>query len=276
MESNITIYSEASMQKQKVTPDDVFMYVSDMALEEHKFISVKDVEAKFEIDNNRSRQILNSLVESGKLEIVYQNRQIKVYAPKEVIEQIVRTVKKPKWVESHALPNKEHHMKEKIKLDESLFEYERFEELLYLKNEPLEEPVMFTFCWLGFEVKRLPKGSFADLELTKDGFLAAVEVSGGNAGCPISEVRQLTDYFNKTLSEEQREIPHLLLLFNHFNDKDLKERKEPFAPEIRKAAKRYNITLATTNQLYEKIERVKSGEKTENIVKEIMEGKWTT
>jgi hypothetical protein len=264
------------MQKSKVTSDDVLTFVNDKALEEHKFVSVNEVAEKFGIAKVKSRDILNSLVTKGKLALVYESPHINIYAPKEVIEQIVRIVKKPKWVESHALPNKELHVKEKIKLDESLFEYERFEELLYLKNEPLEEPVMFTFRWLGFEVKRLPKGSFADFELTKDGFLAAVEVSGSNAGCPISEVRQLTDYFNKTLSEEQREIPHLLLLFNHFNDRDLKERKEPFAPEIRKAAKRYNITLATTTQLYGKIERVKSGEKTQNIVKEIMEGKWTT
>jgi hypothetical protein len=263
------------VQKSKVTSDDVLTFVNDKALEEHKFVSVNEIADKFGIAKVKSRDILNSLVTKGKLTLVYESSHINIYAPKEVVEQIVRTVKKPKWTEAHALPNKEQHMKEKKKLDEALFEYERFEELLYLKNEPLEEPVAFTLSWLGFKVKRLPKGSFADFELNKDGFVAAVEVSGGNAGCPIAEVRQLTDYYNKTITEEGREIPHLLLLFNHFNDRELKDRKTPFAPEIEKAAKRYKITLATTSQLYEKVRRIKSGEIKENIAKEIMEGKWT-
>jgi len=262
------------MQKSKVTLDDVFAFVSDKALEEQRFVSVNEIARKLGISKVKSRKMLNSLVNEGKLALVYESKHINIYAPKEIIEQIVRTVKKPNWVENYVLPGKEQYMKEKKKLDESLFEYERFEELLYLKNERLEEPAIFTFEWLGFKVKKLPKGSFADFELEKDEFIAAVEVSGGNGGCPISEVRQLTDYYNKTLTEEKREIPHLLLLFNHFNDRDLKDRKEPFASEIRKAAQRYKITLATTAQLYEKIRKIKSGEKRENIAREIMEGKW--
>lgn len=262
------------MQKAKTSPstDDVYQFLYDKAREEHRFGSVKEVEEKFGISNVKSREILNSLAETGKLIVVYENPQMKVYAPKEIIEQIVRVVKKPKWVENYPLPNKEQHLSQKKKLDESLYEYERFEELLYLKTKMLEEPAIFTFEWLGFSVKRLPEGSFADFELMKDGFVAAVEVSGGNAGCPIAEVRQLTDYYNKTITEEKREIPHLLLLFNHFNDTDLKNRKEPFAPEIVKAAKRYNITLGTTIQLYEKVKRVKSGESKDRIVKEILNG----
>lgn len=158
-----------------------------------------------------------------------------------------------------------------------MYEYERFEELLYLKTRALEEPTIFTFKWLGFNVKRLPEGAFADFEISKDEFLAAVEVSGGNAGCPMNEVRQLHDYFLKTLEKEKRAIPNLLLLFNHFCDTDLNERakKQPFAREIKEGAKRSGITLATTIQLYEKIKRIKSGTATkETIVKEIINGKW--
>jgi hypothetical protein len=259
-----------------ISSDDVFRFVLDKALEEHIFCSVKEIATQFGIGIIKSRELLNSLVEDGRLAVVCDNPQFKVYAPKEVIEQIARAAKKPEWVENYPLPNKEQHLSQKKKLDEALYEYERFEELLYLKTKTLEEPAIFTFEWLGFSVKRLPEGSFADFEIMKDDFLAAVEVSGGNAGCPITEVRQLTDYYNKTITEEKREIPHLLLLFNHFNDTDLKHRKEPFAPEIVKAAKRYNITLATTIQLYEKVKRVKSGEPKEHIVKEIRDGKWNT
>ena len=263
------------MQKTKVTQDDVFTYVSDLALEEHRFVSVKDIEVKFEIDNNRSREILNALVETGKLKIVYQNPQIKVYAPKVIIEQIVLTVKKPKWVENYILPNKEQHFDQKRKLDKALFEYDRFEELLYLKTHLLEEPAMFAFRWLGFDVKPLPKGAYADFELMKNDFLAAVEVAGGNGACSMEEIRQLIQY---DLEEQKhnRNIPHLLVLFNHYAEKDVKERDAPFAKNILDAGKKHGVILATTCQLYEKIRRVKSGEKTENIVKEITEGKWTT
>lgn len=262
------------MKKKQVPLDDVFKFVLDKALEEHKFSSTSDVASQFGISKPSSRELLNLLVEEGKLTIVYENPKIKVYAPKQVIEEIVRTRKKPKWVENYALPNKEQHVSQKNALDKALYEYERFEELLYLKHKTLEEPAMFTFRWLGFDVKCLPEGAFADFELLKDEFVAAVEVSGGNAGCPMDEVRQLSDYYAKTLDEEKREIENLLLLFNHFHYRDLSERGKPFAPEIRKAAKRYKIILATTQQLYEKVRRVKSGEPKERIVKEIMDGKW--
>jgi hypothetical protein len=66
-----------------------------------------------------------------------------------------------------------------------------------------------------------------------------------------------------------------LVLFNHFHDKDPNDRGEPFAVEIKKAAKRYGITLATTKQLYEKVRRVKSGEQKDKILQEIIDGKWT-
>jgi len=261
------------MQKQKVTPDDIFTFVNDKALEEHKFVSVKDIEGKFGIDNNKSREMLNSLVDNGKLQIVYQNPQIKVYAPKEVVEQIVRAVKKPIWVGSYALPNKEQHLDQKRELDEALFEYNRFEELLYLKTNLLEEPAMFAFRWLGFDVKPLPKGAYADFELTKGSFLAAVEVAGGNGACSMEEIRQLIQYHLEEL-KKNRNVPHLLVLFNHYADRDVKKRDMPFAPNILEAGKKHGVTLASTCQLYEKIKRVKSGERRENIVKEITEGKW--
>jgi ribosomal protein S25 len=261
------------MQKPKVTPDDVFTYVSDLALEEHRFVSVKDVEMKFEMGNEESREILNSLAENGSLQIVYQNPKIKVYAPKEIIEQIVRTVKKPKWVENYALPNKEQHLDQKRKLDEAFYEYDMFEELLYLKTHLLEEPAMFAFKWLGFEVKSLSKGAYADFELTKENFLAAVEVAGGNGSCSMEEIRQLIQYHLEELKKD-RSVPHLLVLFNHYADRDLKKRDVPFAANILEAGKKHGITLATTYQLYEKIKRVKSGEKKEVIAKEILEEKW--
>lgn len=265
------------MKKQDVSLDDVYKFVLDKALEELLFCSVKDVKDKFTISKPKSREILNKLVEDEKLAIVHDNPQFKVYAPKEIIRNIVRQGIKPEWLDKYPLPNKEKHLGIKAKLDKALEEYEEFEELLYLKHKILEEPAMFTFKWLGFKVEKLPEGEFADFKISKDGFSGAVEVSGGNAGCPLGEVRQLFDYFWKMLEKEKRPIRNLLLLFNHFCDTDLEERakKKPFAKEIREGAKRSSITLATTVQLYEKIKRIKSKTASkDDIVKEIIEGKW--
>lgn len=265
------------MKKKAISLDAVFKFVLDKALEDYRFCSVKDVASEFNINVNKGRKLLNSLVEDGRLTIVYENPQIRVYAPMEVIEQIVRVRKEPKWIAKYPLPNKEKHLGMKAELEKALNEYERFEELLFLKHKALEKPAMFTFRWLGFDVKPLPEGEFADFEISKDKFLAAVEVSGGNAGCPMSEVRQLHDYFLKTLETEKRTIPNRILLFNHFNDIDLNERakKQPFAREIKEGAERSGIALATTVQLYEKIKRVKSRTASkEAIVEEIIKGKW--
>jgi hypothetical protein len=261
------------MPKPIVTPESVFAFLYDKAVEEYRFGSVKDVVDKFQIYKMKSREILNSLVEEGKLVVVYENPQMKVYAPKDIIENIVRVIKKPKWVDNYTLPNKEQHLDQKQKLDKALYEYDRFEEILYMKSNLLEEPIMFAFRWLGFDVKPLQKGAYADFELTKDGFLAAVEVAGGNGACSMEEIRQLIQY---DLEERKRDrnIPNLLVLFNHYADKGMKERDAPFAPNILDAGKKHGITLATTFQLYEKIKRIKSGEKPETIVKEIMEDKW--
>ena len=265
------------MQKQDISLNDVFKFVLDKALEEYRFCSVKEVANQFGIGKPKSRELLNSLVKEDKLRVVYENPQIKVYGPKEVVEQIMRVTKKPDWVEKYSLPNKKEHVNKKAKLDKELHEYEVFEELLYLKHKVLENPAMFTFEWLGFDVKHLPDGEYADFEISKDGFHAAVEVSGGNAGCPLDEVRQLTEYFFKTLEKEKRTIQNLILLFNHFCDTDLNERvkKQPFAREIKEGAKRSGIMLVTTVQLYEKIKRITSGTASkEDIVTEITKGKW--
>lgn len=81
------------MKMEKISFEDVFKFVLDKALEEHRFSSTSDVAIQFGISKHSSRELLNSLVNEGKLTIVYENPQIKVYAPKEVIEEIVRTRK---------------------------------------------------------------------------------------------------------------------------------------------------------------------------------------
>lgn len=271
------ILEQKILKNQDVSSDDVYKFVLDKALEEYRFCSVKEVTDQFGIGKPKSRELLNSLVKEEKLTVVYENPQIKVYGPKEVVEQIMRVKKKPDWVEKYSLPNKKEHVSKKAKLEQELHEYDVFEELLYLKHKALESPAMFTFEWLGFNVKRLRDGEYADFEVSKDGFHAAIEVSGGNAGCPLDEVRQLFEYFLKILEKEKRPIQNLILLFNHFCDTDLNERvkKQPFAREIKEGAKRSGITLATTVQLYEKIKRVKSGTATkEDIAKEIIRRKW--
>jgi hypothetical protein len=262
------------MKKQDVSLDDVYKFVYDEALEESKFCSVRNVADEFKINVQKSRGLLNSLVEDRKLTIVYEHGRIKVYAPREVIQHIVRVRKKPKWVENHLLPNKKKHISQKKKLDKALHDYEKFEELLYLKKTILEEPVRYAFKWLGFKVKPLPKGSYADFELEKDGYLAVVEVSGGNGSCSMEEIRQVIHYQLDELAKS-RQIPNLLVLFNHYCDKDLEERGEPFEPNIRVAGEKHGISLVTTVQLYERIRRVKSGELTkEQVAKEIIRGKW--
>jgi hypothetical protein len=262
------------MQKEETTLDNVFRYVNDKASEEYTFSSVKNVADAFGISTGKSRDLLKNLVADRLLKVVYENKQIKVYAPRELIENIVKVRKKPHWINKYPLPNKKQHLELKMKLDRELFEYEKFEELLYLKTKSLEESVIFAFKWLGFNVTPTNEGAYADLELNKDNFVAAVEVSGGNGGCPMDKIRQLSHYYTKTLEEEDRDIKHLIVLFNHFYDRDLEEREEPFAHQVQKAARRYKITLVTTMQLYDKIKRVKSGESKEKIVKEIIEGKW--
>lgn len=262
------------MKKKAVSLDDAFKFVLEKAQEENRFCSVKEVADEFQMDIRKSRKLMKSLVEEGRLTIVYEHPRLRVYAPKEIIEYIVRVRKKPKWVENHLFQNKKKHLSQKKRLDKALYEYERFEELLYLKKKILEEPVMFALEWLGFKVKRLPKDSYADFELMKDDYLAAVEVSGGNGSCSMEELRQLIHYHLDELAKS-RPIPNLLVLFNHYCDKDLKERDEPFAPNIKMAGEEHGITLATTVQLYEKIGRVKSGElDKEQVAKEIVKGKW--
>ena len=90
----------------------------------------------------------------------------------------------------------------------------------------------------------------------------------------MEEIRQLIQY-DLEEQKKDRDIPHLLVLFNHYAERDVKMRDAPFARNILDAGKKHGVTLATTCQLYDKIRRVKSGEKVEDIVKEIVEGRWS-
>lgn len=253
--------------------DDVCSFVFDKAMNEFKFSSVTDIAKEFKMSKPKSRKMLNSLIDDGRLSIVYENPQIKIYAPKELVAKIVRIQRKPSWVDKHSLPNKTDFAAKKKEVDDALYEYERFEELLYQQDTPLEDAAAFTFDWLGFEVRKLPKGAYADFEISIGDFLAAVEASGSYGSCTMTEVRQLIHYHLDELNKN-REIPNLILLFNHYCKEDPDQRKEPFAPNIITAAQDHGITLVTTIQLYRKIERVKSGELKEAIVKEIIDGNW--
>jgi hypothetical protein len=258
----------------EVREEDIFNFINDKALEEHKFGSVTDVAQKFRISKMKSRKLLTVLVQNERLIIVYENSQMKVYAPKEIVDMIVCSVKRPEWVDDLALPNKEEHIAEKRRIDEELEEYHTFEKLLYMKTKMLEEPVMYALNWLGFKVLKTADGAYADFEIEKDGFIAAVEVSGGNGGCPIAELRQLRHYQTNE-AEKGRTLSNLLLLFNHYCDRKLEEREKAFAPNIIDTARIFGMKLATTVQLYEKIKRVKSGNATkEEIAHEITEGNW--
>jgi len=164
--------------------------------------------------------------------------------------------------------------KEIEKLKQELQSITKFRKLLYTEDEELEQIVWTTFRELGAKVIEPKEKNKEDGWIETKFGKAVVEIKKAAKSASRVDTRQLDNWVGNCIAngEECKGI----LIINHYGDKPLKERKEPFPSDVRDHAKKARpgnpFCLLTTVELFRAFCAFKEGKvSSDEIFKKIFE-----
>ncbi len=143
---------------------------------------------------------------------------------------------------------------EKNRLSELLRKEVELKNLLFEKGTPLEKSIIEVLHILGYSAERYDDGQLEldGVILSPEGDRFIGEVEGkDNTAVNIDKFRQLESNIQEDLERKEVESPAIGILFgNGFRLTPLKERKEQFTEKCIKNAKRLNVALIRTVDLF--------------------------
>ena len=172
----------------------------------------------------------------------------------------------PDWVKEIKLPNEEEIQKEiQERLDkmesenreiEKLEKRKRgvvkFRKLLYTEDEELEQIVWATFRELGANVIEPKEKNKEDGWIVTKFGKGILEIKKAAKSASRKHTRQLDNWVGNCIANNEK--CKGILVINHYGDKPLKERKEPFPSDVREHAKEARsgnpFCLLTTVELF--------------------------
>jgi len=161
----------------------------------------------------------------------------------------------PAWVTSYTFPEEEKLLTQKREIEERLRAFQARKELLYARGDRLEEAVRLALEQFGFTVEKLPKGSYADFALKLDDKeVAGVEVKGSVKQIDLEDFRQLLHYLIDC--KAYKKPVKGILVGNHFCEKPPNERGGPFTERALEDAKKLDVSLATTVELFKALQKL--------------------
>jgi len=161
----------------------------------------------------------------------------------------------PEWVTSYTFPEEEKLLTQKREIEERLRAFQARKELLYGRGDRLEEAVRLALEQFGFTVEKLPKGSYADFALKLDDKeVAGVEVKGSVKQIDLEDFRQLLHYLIDC--KAYKKPVKGILVGNHFCEKPPNERGSPFTERALEDAKKLDVSLATTVELFKALQKL--------------------
>ncbi len=150
----------------------------------------------------------------------------------------------------------------------------RFRKLLYTEDEELEQIVWTTFRELGAKVTEPKKKNKEDGWIETKFGKAVLEIKKTAKSASRVHTRQLDNWVGNSIANGEK--CKGILVINHYGDKPLKERKEPFPSDVRDHAKDARLgnpfCLLTTIELFRAFCAFKEGEvSSDEIFKKIFE-----
>jgi len=144
--------------------------------------------------------------------------------------------------------------KELSSLFDQLEKENELKALLYESGKPLENAVISALRILGYSAENYNDGTLEldQIILSPEGQRFIGECEGkDNRAIDITKLRQLSDAINEDFERDEVEDEAFGLLFgNPFRLTKLEERDEPFTTKCLQAAKRRNIGLIVTSELF--------------------------
>lgn len=256
---------------------EVMEAIREHIFQTHNFPRLTDISKLTGIPKAKCTSICNQLIKQDQLYKVFGGIGLPtVVIPYDMMQVVLRTQAKPKWMASYSFEEKNNLDKEIEKLSSKVAEYEMFERLLYTTDIPLQEAVAFALEWLGFQDVRHHKEDTDNPDVTfmYEGIKALVEVEGTTKAGDKSKAQQLSGWmereivkFNKKASELQS-----FLVVNHFREIEPVERGNPLTPHAKEFLKLNQSRFFTTYFLLDIVKSVMTVFSKEKARKKIWEG----
>lgn len=156
----------------------------------------------------------------------------------------------PEWISLYATELERQLLNERDEIERKLGRVGRLKPLLYETGKKLEKEVMRVMKDIGFNVIKLPDGSYADFEFQIDEDQTAVcEIKGLRGSANVNDLRQLLQYFIEQRDIEGRDVIGVFIV-NHHRDKNPLERGEPLTQDASALAVKHNFRVISTQDIY--------------------------
>jgi len=243
--------------------DKIMNSVLEYIFETHRFPSTSEIIKATSFSRKKCLTICDDLVSKKKLYMVFEGKgRSNVYVPYDMMQELLRTQKKPSWLEEYSFKDESPLIKKSNKIEENLNTFDMFKRLLYTTDIPLEEAVYFSLKYLEFSdvIHLVDDPDNPDITMNYDGKRVLLEIEGPKGLGKKDKVLQLDGWLKRELDAGKRadEIQGIYVI-NHFRDKNPDEREHALSSHAIEFMKRYQFKLLTTLTLF-------------NVVKEVYEG----
>jgi uncharacterized protein YqgQ len=196
--------------------------------------------------------------------IIFLPQYKQAVIPKQIIRELVDVIRKnfiekpgkksksipPTWLQNHKLPNEEKYLKEINVKETILSEYNTIKQSLYETGENLVYSVGQILKKFGFKVKIKEKEGIQDIEIQHEEFLGIIEIKGKEKYANVDDLRQLLNWYVDSLSENEEKDIKPIFIINHYRNKNIKERKEPYTEKAIQLGENNKFCLMTTYDLF--------------------------
>lgn len=237
--------------------------IEDYIANNHELCTIKEIMSETDFNRKKCKKILQELISTGQIGLAYRSKgrgSANVYIPKYMKAELLRTQRKPNWLDSYAFEDKKTLMAKVKDLRTQIDKFEKLEMLLYATGIPLEKAVYYSTTLLEFQdpVHDIKDKNNADISFFHEEKMYLIEVKGKKSQGNKDDVLQLEGWVTKKIEEEQMKSDDIvgILVVNHIRQEDPKDRDEPLTVMAKEFMKRYNFRLVSTPFLYDLMRKV--------------------
>lgn len=243
----------------------------------HNFPQITDISNLTGIHKPKCTGICNQLIKQDQLYKVFGGPRLPtVVLPYDMMQQVLRTQAKPKWMAKYSFTEKKGLDAQIKQLSEKVSEYEQFERLLYATDIPLQEAVAFVLERLDFQdVKHYKEDTDnPDVTFVYEGIKALVEIEGTTKAGDKTKAQQLDGWVKREIVEFNKKASELKGFFvvNHFREIEPEKRGEPLTPHAKEFLNLNQSHFFTTYFLFSIVRDVMNGLSKEEAQKKVWEG----
>ena len=186
------------------------------------------------VDDSQKSSLVDALIQRGKNLVRIERRIVEI----------------PEWLSLYATDLERKLLRQKNEIEKKLGKAGKIKPLLYETGNNLERIVLEVFKDVGFEINKLPKGSYADFEFPLLHDLTAVcEIKGLLGSASVHDLRQLLQYFIEQRDIEKRNVKGIFIV-NHFREIKPGERGAPLTKDALELINKHDFKIVTTVEIY--------------------------